>query len=578
MRLTWVVVMATSVGWACAGNRLDQPLAQFPSKEELRQIAARRAHPVPLVEATPADRWQIETPVPAPSAPYPTETVWDRMLLDIRSRHPTSARLAPELRCAATETARFYVQNGAYPEDALRKYLLLRCGSTLASASLRMLSSNGPDNAPDAQVEANLTPSARELIDRQLSSGTEMGLGFARGNGRASIVAFSGTPLGRVRDVPAIVDGSRVTLDGEVAFDTTVVLGLASQGDLGVALCENDGSVKLPAFRLSCPLATGDLQTRIDIVARKPSQVLLRPGTQLMVRRTRDAGLVYEAHVYGSREPAANAEAFRKTLVEGLNEARARAGLRPLQVEANESHDSDELVGRFFESAMGGRDSDADTVALGLLAGWDVAGMIRDAGVYSGVASGSRSPGRWLSEALDSPLARWTLLEPRMARIAVGAEVFEPSGAMAIVTTYALFESADHRADEDTVFETLTKMRTARGLAPPRRAPKDEALRTALSKVSMNALSSPAALNEALEQVAGEQRQAVRGWVVETGTLQQLPLDKTLLAPGPLEVEVGVTHHRIPGGAWGQYAVLFVILGDSVPSVTARGNGPTRSL
>jgi hypothetical protein len=341
MNLTWLAFAATSFCVACAGRGLDQPIAQFPSKDDLRRVAARPAKSIAQFHAAAADRWQIETPIPAPTAPYPIENAWDRMLTGPR---PSAVRLAPELRCAATETARFFVANGGYPEDALRQYLLLRCGSTLATTSVRMLSSTVSDDTPDSKIEAGLAPSARELIAHQLSSGKEVGLGFARGNGRASLVAFSGTPLGHVQGIPSIVHGDTVTLDGDVAFDVATVLGLAAQGAFGVALCEADPSVKLPAFRLTCPMAEQDLQTPIEIVTRKPNQVLMHLNTQLMVRRSVDAGLLYEAQSFGAPEGAANVDAFRSALVGGLNEARTRAGARPLQLEASQSRDTDQLV------------------------------------------------------------------------------------------------------------------------------------------------------------------------------------------------------------------------------------------
>jgi hypothetical protein len=48
------------------------------------------------------------------------------------------------------------------------------------------------------------------------------------------------------------------------------------------------------------------------------------------------------------------------------------------------------------------------------------------------------------------------------------------------------------------------------------------------------------------------------------GTLYRLPrLAADLLVRGPLEVQIGVTHHRAPGGAWGQYAVIVAIVANA---------------
>jgi hypothetical protein len=47
-----------------------------------------------------------------------------------------------------------------------------------------------------------------------------------------------------------------------------------------------------------------------------------------------------------------------------------------------------------------------------------------------------------------------------------------------------------------------------------------------------------------------------------------------LLDARAAEVEVGVTHHKLPGGAWGQYAVLFVVFENGAPVMTARPGTP----
>lgn len=170
-------------------------------------------------------------------------------------------------------------------------------------------------------------------------------------------------------------------------------------------------------------------QARIEIVTRKPNQVLMNLDMQVLVRRSDDAGLTYEASSYGASANAANTEAFKSSLLEALNAARAQAGAPPLALETNQSRTDERLVPHFFEGMFNSQDAMVETVALGLLAGWDVGGMIRDGGIFSGVVTGSRNPGRWLTHSLESPLGRWVLLDPGMSRIAVGVGALEPSGA-----------------------------------------------------------------------------------------------------------------------------------------------------
>jgi len=151
-----------------------------------------------------------------------------------------------------------------------------------------------------------------------------------------------------------------------------------------------------------------------------------------------------------------------------------------------------------------------------------------------------------------------------------GNAALEPAGVMALITTYAFFESQDHRADEASVFEELGKVRQARGLPALRRVASDPALRSALSLVATNARPSGEALQEAMERIANERHCGVSGYVLETSDLHHLSFSDELLSANASDVEVGVTHYKARGGAWGQYAILFVGLqGAAAPTKSA---------
>jgi len=130
------------------------------------------------------------------------------------------------------------------------------------------------------------------------------------------------------------------------------------------------------------------------------------------------------------------------------------------------------------------------------------------------------------------------------------------------VTTYAFFESSDHHHDEDEVFARLVRARKDHGAPPPMRVQSDATLDGALSKIIINASTTAVALEEVMQHIAYDKHRAVRGWYVETSDLKQLPFTGDLLIRRPIEVQIGVTHHRAPGGAWGQYAVIIAIVGN----------------
>jgi hypothetical protein len=576
MRVTRVLLLGTLGTVGCGGGGgLGRPVAEFPSNTALQEVASRPAKPLTPLATVDVDRWQLETPVAAADATYPNETSWDQRLSAAVAGRGNAIKLSKELRCAAQETARFYVQHGGYPDDGLRRYMVTRCGSTLPAAGFQTVTSAVPDATSDAEVEQGLSGTVATMLDKQLRGGTgEAGLAYARGNGRAAVVLYYGVAHGHLRGFSPLVQGNSVTLNGELGQGAAVALGLVNQGSYGVKYCDPDRSLKLPAFRITCPLSEQDQQARIEIVTRKPNQVLMNLDMQVLVRRSDDAGLTYEASSYGTSANAANTDAFKNSLLEALNGARAQAGVRPLALETNQSRTNERLVPHFFDGMFNSQESTVETVALGLLAGWDVGGMIRDSGIFSGVVTSSRNPSRWLTYSLESPLGRWVLLDPGMSRIAVGVGALAPSGAMALVTTYAFFENNDHRSDETAVFEELARVRKARGLGPARRMASEPAIQTALAKISINAETSGDALKEALDRLVNERQRSVAGWVIETNDLKQLEFGDSLLGAGSPEIEVGVTHYKAPGGAWGQYAVLFAVFDDGTPTRTARGKAP----
>ena len=128
---------------ACGSSQLGKPVAEFPSKAKLEELASRTEKPVPTLQTTSVDAWQIASPIPAPGAAYPHEDHWDELAASAVGAH-AGARLSPELRCAAREVARFYVEHGAYPDDSLRSFLVARCGSTLPSPQIEVIFSDVP--------------------------------------------------------------------------------------------------------------------------------------------------------------------------------------------------------------------------------------------------------------------------------------------------------------------------------------------------------------------------------------------------------------------------------------------------
>lgn len=563
-------VVAGLVCVACGGSGVGRPVAEFPSRDDIESVMmSKAAEPKADLKTVDVASWQLKSSIPAPGSAYPAETAWDRYLAGRVAGG--KGKLSAALRCAGNETARFYLEAGGFPDDGTRRYLAERCGSTLPSFRFGWVEGKVPDDVPDERIATEYQKSLDELVAQNHIGGTtEVGLGVSRAKGRVALVLYSGTPEAELTAFNPVVEGNSVTLSGKVSADAAYALALVNQGESGVTTCEPDRRLKLPSFSVTCPFATDEAQTRIEIAIRKPGRVLMDVQVSALVRHTEEAGLSYEPVTRGTDATAADANAFRTALFGLLNDARRSANAPALELEPKQSQVNERLAPHLFQASMQGDSALADTIGLGVLAGWDVNGVIRDGGIHWGSVTSTRSPARYLSYALESPFARFIMLDPSMSRVAIGAAALPPSGAMALVTTYAFFQSQDHKADEDKVFAELVKRRQARRHGAPKRVAREVALDTALARVSTNALTTNDALEEAMTRVVATEQRGVSGFIAETSDLKQIPWPDSLLDRDPLEVEVGVAHYKAKGGAWGQYAVIFLIREPSSLKTAAR--------
>jgi len=548
---------------ACGGSGgLGQPIVQFPSRGDLDSLADHAPTEVAANRGVAdAEQWEMQT-ADVRQTQYPSDTPLDQLLVSSAAVHGNGMYLSPQLRCAAQEAARFYVEHGGFPDDGLREHLLVRCGSTLPSHGVNYVMGEVPDSVSEAELQKSLRPQVQKLLDKELAVGHgELAAGYARGKGRYIVTAFNGEPQVELNDFSPVVTGDSVTLKGVLKVRSVdSITGLATHGTYGVSRCDADPTKRLPAFSITCPIGTEDATARIELAIRKPGQVLMSPVAQLEVRHQEQADLTYNAATYGTNKPAADPVSFRAALFQDLNETRKAAGLRPFTLEPAESHTAERLAPYLFQTMALGEEDQVSTITLGLLAGWDVHGTIRDGGFFFDALNASRNPTRWLSRALASPLGRWVLLEPEATHIAIGASPLAPSGVTAIVTTYSFFDAPDHRADEDAAFAELNRQRHAHGVAEARRINSDQALKSALTRVNKGTSSTSEALHVALTDISQAQNRPLGGYIMETTDLHQLKFDREFVESSTLDVEIGVTHYRAPGAAWGQYALLFVVV------------------
>jgi hypothetical protein len=168
----------------------------------------------------------------------------------------------------------------------------------------------------------------------------------------------------------------------------------------------------------------------------------------------------------------------------------------------------------------------------------------------------------WLESALQRPSGRTTLLDPDARVIAVGPAIPEEGvGLGAAVTTYSLFESEDHAADESLFLRRIKEARAALGLGAPVRIQTPDDVQKGAARARHEELTPLAALHEMLETVSWDSGAPAYGYVLETNDLSRVDVPAVFLKSGQLRMVLAITHHRAPGAAWGQYVVFTLLSG-----------------
>jgi hypothetical protein len=297
--------------------------------------------------------------------------------------------------------------------------------------------------------------------------------------------------------------------------------------------------------------------------------VLTLPIVQVLARRDAHKPLVYAETPYAQSQPVTDAAGFAPAVIGGLNATRAEAGLAPVRLAEAQSATATRVARQYFAAALGatgvgdlgaGALEDMNTIALGLLAGWQVTGTIRDGTFYSGILPHARDAGRWVDSALALPMGRQALMAPDIDEVALGSAMFDdPKAIGAVAIGYRFVRSNDHTADINHLLERIASSRQNMHLPPPTRLKgMDAVLQRELARVQQGASTPVSALHASLEEATGRYRADMKGIVIETTSLDALELPRQIMSRAELQLEIGVTHYKPPGAAWAQMVIVVV--------------------
>jgi hypothetical protein len=567
LSVSTLVVLVVSLA-ACGGA----PAGAFPSRGEIDEIAAApvpsgglddRSLDVPswTLRGAPAEVIEVAT------ANDPTP--WGAMLGEVAAARPGLVVVTQAMACVAREAAAFVAEKNAMPAPPLRRFLAARCGAVGSEVTLAYQAGQVPPAMQEADVSRQWGGQVRAMVQGGMVGNRFAGIGFARVGDRAAIVLASAPRRVHLERTPVVAAGGGWVLRGEVLAPAAHLEALVTQGRLGYAECTSDPAVALPRFAFACPASADDASAWIEIAAFPAGRVL---GESVVEVQVVTAGKPEATYVHaqaaprgGPRDPASLAVA----LVDRLNAVRREGGLGAVRLSPAETRKAVVLAPHYF-AALGGHGdvTVADKIALGLQAGWDVEGVVRDGHFTSGRGD-AQNPDDLLDLACAGPFGRRALLDPQVQAVAVGT-VVSGDALGAVLGTYSLLDTRRSQDEANAVMARLTLLRQGRHLAAPTAVPQ---LASLLAKAAEQARAGqdPSDTMHWLLQSAADQARGMRVhvWVAQALAVDRLDFPAELLGERALAVAVGVAHHKPAGEPWARLVVFFVTVDEPAANNTA---------
>ncbi len=561
------VGLALAAGVALGAPDPPADDGSFPSPEALRELGSQaypQLEPGGVVAVT---SWMLEGPFPdtVGEVPIAEPGAFEIALLEVAEERAGLVVASESMRCAAREFGLFFVKHGALPGGVLRRFILGRCGATGSQAVFGYFYEDVPPEATPERVFEVWGAGVRRMLREGLGAGPRAaGIWFGRNGNRGLVLLISAERSVRVTPVSTVPDETgRVRVRGELLAPAGGISGAVNRGSLGYANCEAATDVLLPRFDLSCSVDPADETAWLAVSVRRPGRLLTEAVLEVLARPGGGEARTWTRRPFGAAQEVSGAKEFRSVLLERVNELRRGLGHAPLALETDESLSAGRLAPIYFGSHLGMAPSEyGDMVALGLMAGWNVRGMIRDAAMGGAMARGSRDIDRWLTEALAGPGLRSVLLGPARSRLAVGALVSREADQeflAAVVASYELFGSQDEVALRQDLYARLDRAYDERKMRFPKR---ERAIEVAVARELLRIASGETTPEQAFQVVVQEASARlgvpVKGWLLQGRGLEDVALPEEIFAEPAAQIAAGVTHFKPAGSAWGHTLALLV--------------------
>lgn len=566
--------LASSViacGASTGGGGQAQALMVFPKQDALSSIAAQPAPKIDLPKTAPAmdELSEVASPEASKSLDIwqPTSD-WDKMFVKVVEGSAVKPQLTNAMSCVAKAIGEFYLEHKAPPDMSVERFYLAVCGNLVPDVRVGYVTLDVPASVPDDELFKNGGPKFEPLLGKYLlPNTTHAGFWFGRKGNQVISLVVSAKEEATIKS-PTLTPNEQgdVVIEGRVNQAAQSLSGYINQGTSKAVMCAVDMSVPRPDFRIVCPMDPKDDVAWVQLFSLPPQRALGTVFLQALAKRTPEVVPRYAAVKYGAPAIVKTPEEFTNVVFDSLNKARKSAGLNAVKMAKGESVTAAKVAPHYFASAYGTEEPrNADIIALGLLAGWDVQGMIRDAHFVSTTAT-TMDANRWLAMALEMPMGRHTLFAPEMDEVALGPAILSEQGVTgALAIGYRFHRGADHSNDKAFLFSRVIQARQSMGLPEPKRLLNyGPIIDEELAQLNAGKLTPRDAMNNIVQRSVESTNLGTRALMVQTSSLQELQLPDEILRKKTLRMDIGVTHFKAPGAAWAQYAIVVVFVDDQI--------------
>jgi hypothetical protein len=545
-----------------------RPIVQFPSPAALAAAEQNVLEPPAIVAAeVPAEGWAVE-PDAATADTWMPRGPMEEAIAAAFSASGKKAQPTHAMSCVAKELGRFQLAHGGQPPEALQRFMAAVCGVYAPTVGFQWLRGDVPSHVADARLADQWRAGIQStLIDHLPADARHVGFWFGRQAGQAiALAAHEEAPV-TIKMLSPIPDSrGNVLVVGRFEGEAAAFDAYINQGRFGVQRCQSDPMVVHPDFRITCHVAPEDQTAWLEIAYVAPHSVLALPLVEALAWRDPAAPPRFVETPYATAHPVGEAGAFAPAVLAELNRARAEAGLPAVRLSEAESAVAARVARPYFASVLspGGavRPADSNTIVLGLMAGWQVTGTIREGTFFSAVVPNTHDAGRWVDLALSLPLGRYALLARDIDEVALGPALFgSPEALGAVACGYRFQHDDEHAADAAAVFGRIAAARARMGLSVPKRLGGGVAplLARGMGGVGEGRVDPYDALRTSLQMGAESSgARALKGYLVEATSVDVVELPPQFLSQPNMALEVAVTHYKPPGAAWAQLVILIV--------------------